>query len=577
MGLIDNGVMTDPNLAFAMGLLQASGPSRMPVSLGQAMGAGMQNAQQWKQTNLQNQLQNNQLQMSDLQLKQAQALQDWYAKRNAGIQGSSASSNVSPDITSISPNQPQGLIAPQAQPTTALAGQPAQPSANTTSMGSNDLDAMYSQYRDMALSGIPQLAQQGQDGMIKVLGISPAYKDPMSVKLISMGIMPGTPQYSEAMNRNINKENYIAPTSLRPGAGYLTADGQYHTSPSAAPEGFSNVVDPTSPTGVKVVETPGAIPAIQSSTQATNLGKTLGTPQSVYNPVTKQMETKLGSEIYGTQGNTTADPQNAPGWSGTRLSQVDTQKLVNAAASGDPDAKAALAAYIQENPNPKLPAKSTGVPIGAPLGATTTADESAKDAVANYNEMHSFSTTSAPRNIGLLQSISQLADKTLAGPGASKAMFLSGVLQTMGITPTSNANQNYQIMKKNLNMLVGSQRISAGGGGSDALQSLLESANPNVSEMNSPALKEAAQELIAYNRMMMAKDKILPNPVNSDASSFQNAESDFSRNYGDPRMWQIEHAANDNERLRILSLIPKDDRASFLAKAKSARQAGVLN
>ncbi len=201
--------------------------------------------------------------------------------------------------------------------------------------------------------------------------------------------------------------------------------------------------------------------------------------------------------------------------------------------------------------------------------------QNAKDVVENYNTLHSFATQSAPRNIGLLQSIQQLADKTLTGYGSDKLQFVNGVLNMMHITPGADAAQNYSIMEKNLNMLVGSQRMGAAGGGSDALQKLLEASNPNVATMNAPALKEAASELIAYNRMMMDKDRLAPNPTKVSSQAYQQFESDFAP-FHDPRMWEMQHAATDAERKRILQKIPEDSRALFLSRANEAIKRGVL-
>jgi hypothetical protein len=131
-------------------------------------------------------------------------------------------------------------------------------------------------------------------------------------------------------------------------------------------------------------------------------------------------------------------------------------------------------------------------------------------------------------------------------------------------------------MQKNLNMLVGAQRSAAGGGGTDALQHLLEAANPNVEHMNAPALKEAAQELIAYQRMLIAKDKVAPNPNTTSPQAYADFETKFGK-FADPRLWQIEHASNDAERARILSLMPATDRTTFLQRAKEARKLGYLN
>jgi hypothetical protein len=224
---------------------------------------------------------------------------------------------------------------------------------------------------------------------------------------------------------------------------------------------------------------------------------------------------------------------------------------------------------------PGAPPGFTGT-VGQSTAQQVTSAESAKESVAAYNDLHRFATASAPRNIGLLDSISELADKTLAGPGASKVQFVNGVLNMFGIQPGADSAQNYQIAKKNLNMLVGSQRMASGSGGSDALQTLLEAANPDISTMNAPALKEAAAELKAYQLMMMAKDRAAPNPMTTTPQAYQQFETGFAK-HADPRLWQMEHAANDNERSRILSLIPAAERAGFIEKAKAARAAGILN
>lgn len=56
-GLNSGSLMSDPLIGLASGLLQAGGPSRMPTSLGQALGAGLQTGQQFQQAGLQNQMQ----------------------------------------------------------------------------------------------------------------------------------------------------------------------------------------------------------------------------------------------------------------------------------------------------------------------------------------------------------------------------------------------------------------------------------------------------------------------------------------------------------------------------------------
>lgn len=64
--------MNSPLMGIAMGLLQAGGPSRMPVSFGQALGQGMQTGQQFQQQGLQNAMQRLMLGRTGLQMNMLQ-------------------------------------------------------------------------------------------------------------------------------------------------------------------------------------------------------------------------------------------------------------------------------------------------------------------------------------------------------------------------------------------------------------------------------------------------------------------------------------------------------------------------
>lgn len=71
-GLNSGSLMNDPLMGLAAGLLQAAGPSRMPTSLGQALGAGLQTGQQFQQAGLQNAMQQLMLGRTGMQLGQLQ-------------------------------------------------------------------------------------------------------------------------------------------------------------------------------------------------------------------------------------------------------------------------------------------------------------------------------------------------------------------------------------------------------------------------------------------------------------------------------------------------------------------------
>ena len=405
----------------------------------------------------------------------------------------------------------------------------------------------------------------------------------------------------------INKQLSIP---IRPGGGVMGKNGAITMMPGAAPEGFQNVQLADGSWGMVPVR--GGTSAITQSTAA----KQGGMPMQIFNPATRAMATGWTSDILGAPGSGAApQPIQPPGTQQTpasgnpnqpspsraamavsnpaqlqaikdslpelqqdiaRAQQTGDQGAVAAAQRQLADAQARLQAGTPWATPPAARTVQTGPALGQGATADTLGTDSAKNAVDNYNELHTAATTSAPRAIGLLQSIEQLADKTLVGPGANKVQFVNGALNMLGITPTSDSAQNYQLLMKNTAMLIAAQRQAAPGGGTDAYQNLSEAMNPNGDKMNAPAIKEASQELIAYNRMIMAKDKVAPNPMTVGPQAYADFETKFAP-FNDPRLWQIEHAQNDQERLRIMSLMPLQQRGQFLNLAKQARANGILN
>jgi hypothetical protein len=332
-------------------------------------------------------------------------------------------------------------------------------------------------------------------------------------QLAAQGISPGDPRYGQAFADALYKGNYVAPVAGKGGETLL--DPKTNKPVFFAPKVEDGIgLDYSSSSG----PTASALPGYAQG----------------------------AAEIASTKAAT--------------LAPIEVRKSV-ATAAGTVPYKVQEAVQTAAGTSPITVATSTGM-------------QSGKDTVSAYNTQHE-AAKNAPTTIALLDSIEQLADKTLAGPGASKVQFVNGVLNTLGIKPGADAAQNYQIMKKNLNQLTMAQRNAAGGGGSDALQALAEAANPNVSEMNAPAIKEAAQELKARQRMAMAIDRVAPNPTTTSPQEYQRFESQIAP-LADYRIWQLEHASNDAERARIIQLVPENERASLIAKAKQARAVGLL-
>ena len=533
----------------------------------------------------------------------------------AAAQGDAMRRMIDPNYQTPIPGVPS-----QAGPPAALAGPaPEQPSPASDALGagaaggsvgptSDNAARMASMLRQapaqLPMQPQPQAPQQGQgSGAMAMPSMTPQQAMSMMLMggpeeyakafaartdnrtdlvkaLISAGIDPASEQGKTALVAGVNKLNYIAPTSLRPGGYVQNPNGSREQLPQV-PEGSQATHGPDGQWQITPVQ--GGAEAISTMSGAKAAGTAPFQIVENFDPVTgapgKQFAgTTPGLIIPSVPG---AAPVRQPARAAQRpLTITPAMRAEAAASSASPSTLAGMDGLLGAgSAAPSLPGQSLGVQTGPALGQVATANElgagTDKSAVQNYQEAHT-QALAAPRAIGLLQSIEQLADKTLAGPGANKLQFVNGVLQTLGIPVGQDSAQNYQLMVKNLNMLVGAQRSAAGGGGTDSLQHLAESANPNVAHMNGPALKESAQELIAYQRMVIARDKVAPNPNTLTPQAYADFETKFAP-LSDPRLWQIEHASDDKERTRILSLMPSSERGAFMKKAAQARQMGVLN
>lgn len=138
--LLGPNTMNSPLMGLAMGLLQAGGPSRMPVSFGQALGQGLQTGQQFQSAGIQNAMHNIELQKAKTQLGFLNGM-----------------------------NQTQGT------------GDPNDPTSDPT----------YQHYLKGAMAGIPGMAEAAQNQLATLRAKErPATKDE-TAKFFPQGIMPG--------------------------------------------------------------------------------------------------------------------------------------------------------------------------------------------------------------------------------------------------------------------------------------------------------------------------------------------------------------------------------------------------
>jgi hypothetical protein len=198
------GMYANPQMAgllgMSQGLLSAAGPSRIPVSMGQALGAGMQGMQQnaGNAYGLQKQL---------LQMQAMQGLMGGPVAQPSGAQGSPVmgAANTGP-MSGLSAGM--GSMAPTAAPQAA-------PQAAGSIYGKSP-QQLFQQGMLMNMAGM----QGGGDLMRIAVEHDPSLAAQMPTDITKMGVQGGmTPDEIQAANRSgVAKVNYIAPVNARPGA-----------------------------------------------------------------------------------------------------------------------------------------------------------------------------------------------------------------------------------------------------------------------------------------------------------------------------------------------------------------------
>ncbi|RKP56356.1 hypothetical protein [Pararobbsia silviterrae] len=251
------GLYTDPNKAalmgFFQGLMQASGPSRIPVNLGQAFNGGMQGATQGLGNAMQMQRQAMQMRaMQGLmgggaQQPQQSAQQQPTGDGSGGLFGASAGMGM--------PGSPNASSAPPAQPQ-------AQPQSATPLIMGRTPQQLWNQGMLMNMSGF----QGGSELMSEALKYDPtlAYALPTdAMKNVAAAYGQGTPQAQSALSGIVQKD---ATTALRPGSPFLM-NGKIFSTPGAAPAGYMNNFN--NDTGQwSVVPVAGGTDAVRSSSAA---------------------------------------------------------------------------------------------------------------------------------------------------------------------------------------------------------------------------------------------------------------------------------------------------------------------
>jgi hypothetical protein len=143
----------------------------------------------------------------------------------------------------------------------------------------------------------------------------------------------------------------------------------------------------------------------------------------------------------------------------------------------------------------------------------------------------------APVTLALLDNIKKLAPAAITGSSADKLAYMNGLLTLGGFQKQKDLATATDLLNKNANMLAINMRLGASGGGSDALQSLAQAANPN-SHMQPEAIAKAADEVAGQVRMRQAQyNNLLPFKMKNDVQGYYSAQQQFA-SQADPRTYQ---------------------------------------
>lgn len=621
MGLLD--MLANPQtagvLGLAQGLLGASGPSRMPVSVGQGLGAGMggmqegvRNAYQLQQANMQNAL---------MRARMPFIL--------GALNGQSQGAQEQP----AQPQQPVGVLSPDAfmssgqvnlgdssggNPAAPIQSSPAEASVQTTPAGSQGMSMfgmnptqLYKTGQAYMMTGDPGMVEVGKSMVTAALeAAKPTDATRMAV---AAGVDPAAANLAA-----MKKSNYIAPTPLRSPFYVDPQSGQVQgVDPALLSRGYrgmyqgeaagkadytlTDVWDPARRQMVKVpvsaaVESSGATtPGERAIVQAESGGNSgavspkgaVGAwqvmPNTNKNPGfgvapaadnSRAEMDRVGKDYYNAMVQRYSDPtlgaiayNMGPGatdkWlaSGAKWNALpqETRNYVGQVATGT-----AL--------NQRGGQASGGAPMAAsaPMGMEKGVEAQQSELSKKWTDLNA-QNQQAQTTTSYLQNIKQLAQKAATGPQSDKLQYANGLLALVGNERATDATTANNLLDKYSNQIV--SRLGTGGLGTDAARSILQSAYPNA-HMTAAAINEAADNLIGANEMIKAKARLLSShAANRDPVAYQNAEVAFDQN-ADPRLWQYKAIAGTPQGKTFLQGVLKQD-PQFLQRAEALHGMGA--
>jgi len=218
----------------------------------------------------------------------------------------------------------------------------------------------------------------------------------------------------------------------------------------------------------------------------------------------------------------------------------------------------------------------SGAPAAAPpLGAATSAEKGAgnlQDELSKKWTDLSAANQQAQGVISNLQNIKTLAAKAAVGPQSDRLNYANGLLSLAGSEKATDAVTANDLLNKYSNQITA--RLSAGGMGTDAARSILQSAYPN-SHMTPQAINEAADNLQGASQMIQAKTRLLASLRNNgDAQGYNNTEVQFDQN-ADPRIFQYANIKDPTARAAFAKNLMQQD-PTIVNKIQTLQKLGAL-
>jgi hypothetical protein len=354
---------------------------------------------------------------------------------------------------------------------------------------------------------------------------------------------------AQTLIASIQKQNYMAPIEMRPGATAADPLNPRHIL-AVAPQNIEGANPEIGPDGQwtgRYTQAPGAAGAIETAAAAKATGGAAADLVQTVDPKTGQSRYVPKTSLLGGGAPT---PANGSGGGLNGLFGGGQGGGAPSNVSGlAPGAAAALA--------------DTGKHSAAAFQAISDRASQSRDA------------------INALNNINQIASgPTQFGPGSESATRFAGIVnglgKAVGFQPNFNAANITNINEFNKWAAQYSARTAAALGltGSDARMNLTIHATPN-GEMTNDAIRSVVPAMVGMERSVLGMDAAKAQWLQSHTpDTSQQFQTQWNKNY-DPRIYQW-MAAGPQVLRNNLAKLPPADRAALIAKSNALSQMGAF-